>query len=104
VISYKAAFDRRIPGNEPAAACAQEISGVENGIARGVAWAMRPSASTSIMPALSPSRISAKRNRLDLLEIDGLADEQRATDVRYDECMRRRISSSTMRSPRAGRR
>src|SRR6267142_2747133 len=77
--------DRQIAGNEPAADRAQEVAGVENGIAR-VVGVDDPTVSVDKDHAGTQSIENiGKAHRFGLLAMDGLADQQGATDVGYQE-------------------
>src|SRR5882672_3198481 len=77
--------DRQVAGNEPAADRAQEVGGVENGIA-GVVGMDDPTVSVDQDHAGTQSIENiGKAYRFGLLAMDGLADQQGATDVGYQE-------------------
>ena len=77
--------DLCIAGDEPAADCAQDIGGVENCISRGVGMDDAAAGVDENNAGAQPVQDIGKTRSLALLQIDGLADTQRAADVGHDE-------------------
>src|SRR3984893_10122990 len=77
--------DRWIAGNEPAADLAHEVGGLENGIAGGVGMDDLAVDVDQDHAGAQPIEDIRKAHRLGLLEIDGLADQQCATNVGYQQ-------------------